>query len=237
MEITDIHKGQPVITVSAENDRANLIVILLHGRGSSAEAMIPIAEALNMEGVRFVIPQAALNRWYPQTAFGPLEANEPDLSSAIALIDKLVSDAHKGGFSDEQIVFGGFSQGACLASEYVARNARKYAGLFVFSGALIGPKGMPRDYPGSLGNMPVFIGGSDVDPWVSHDLICDTVSIFQKMGAEVDFRTYPGMAHTVNADEIQRVRAMLVKANTFRNLRKIDRQPIPSKYRERVMSG
>ena len=191
-----------------------MIVILLHGRGSSAEAMLPIAEALSVEGARFTIPQAALNRWYPQTAFGPLEANEPDLSSALANIDTLLSEAHANGFSDQQIVFGGFSQGACLASEYVARNAKKYAGLFVLSGALIGPKGTPRNYPGSFDNMPVFIGGSDVDPWVSHDLISDTASVFQKMGADVDFRTYPGMAHTVNQDEIDSVQAMLASANS-----------------------
>ena len=209
----NIHQGQPVINYGAEINNADLITILLHGRGSTAEAMLPIADALNMEGVRFVIPQAALNRWYPQTAFGPLEANEPDLSSALAFIGALVEDAHGYGFSDQQIVFGGFSQGACLASEYVARNARKYAGLFVLSGALIGPRGMPRNYPGSLDKMPVFIGGSDVDPWVAHDLINDTASVFQKMGAEVDFRTYPGMAHTINQDEIDSVQAMLARAN------------------------
>ena len=210
----DIHHGQPVINFGAEINNANLIVILLHGRGSSAEAMLPIAEFLSVEGARFTIPQAALNRWYPQTAFGPLEANEPDLSSALANIDTLLSEAHANGFSDQQIAFGGFSQGACLASEYVARNAKKYAGLFVLSGALIGPKGMPRNYPGSFDNMPVFIGGSDVDPWVSHDLISDTASVFQKMGADVDFRTYPGMAHTVNQDEIGSVQAMLVNAKS-----------------------
>lgn len=209
----DIHYGQPVINFGAEINDANLIVILLHGRGSSAEAMLPIAEALSVEGARFTIPQAALNRWYPQTAFGPLEANEPDLSSALANIDSQVTKAHTNGFSDQQIVFGGFSQGACLASEYVARNAKKYASLFVLSGALIGPRGMPRNYPGSFDNMPVFIGGSDVDPWVSHDLISDTASVFQKMGANVDFRTYPGMAHTVNQDEIDSVQAMLTSAN------------------------
>jgi predicted esterase len=206
----DIHLGQPVISFGAENNHANLNVILLHGRGSSARAMQPVAEALSLEGVRFITPQAALNRWYPQTAFGPLEANEPDLSSALALIDSLVDNAHEEGFSDAQIAFGGFSQGACLASEYVARNAKKYAGLFVLSGALIGPEGIPRNYPGSFEKMPIFIGGSDVDPWVSHDLIIGTATVFQKMGAEVDFRTYPGMAHTINDDEISHVREMLV---------------------------
>lgn len=214
----DIHRGQPVINFGSDNNHVDLNVILLHGRGSSAQAMLPVAEALSLEGVRFIIPQAALNRWYPQTAFGPLEANEPDLSSALALIDSLVDAAHKEGFSDAQIAFGGFSQGACLASEFVARNAKKYAGLFVLSGALIGPKGMSRNYPGSFEKMPVFIGGSDVDPWVSHDLISGTAAVFQNMGAKVDFRTYPGMAHTVNDDEISRVREMLANTSPLKGV-------------------
>ena len=221
----DIHKGQPTITIGAKIDRASRIIILLHGRGGSAEAMIPIAEALSMDGVRFIIPQAGLNRWYPQTAFGPLEANEPDLSSALALINSFVAPAHEEGFSNQQIFFGGFSQGACLASEYVARNARVYGGLFVFSGALIGPKGMPRNYRGSFENTPVFIGGSDVDPWVSHDLILDTAAVFQRMGAEVDLRTYPGMAHTINADEIARVREILENASPHIDVKEIGWQP------------
>jgi predicted esterase len=208
----NIHQGQPVLNFGSNLEDADLIVILLHGRGATAESMLPIARELDMGGVSFQVPYAALNRWYPNTAFGPLETNEPDLSSALETVDSLVKEAREKGFSDQQIAFGGFSQGACLASEYVARNAKKYAGLFVFSGALIGPRGMLRDYPGSFDGMPVFIGGSDVDPWVEHVLLKDTASVFEKMGAKVDFRTYPRMAHTVNPDEIGTVRAMLETA-------------------------
>jgi predicted esterase len=208
----NIHEGQPVLRYGADINEAALLVILLHGRGASAESMLPLAEALHSKGVRFVIPQAALSRWYPQTAFGPLEANEPDLSSALEVIAGLVKEAHGNGFSDQQIFFGGFSQGACLASEYVARNAREYGGLIAFSGALIGPREMDRNYPGSFDGMPVFIGGSDVDPWVSHDLIEQTASVFESMGASVDFRTYPGMGHTINQDELNQVREMLAVA-------------------------
>lgn len=207
----NIHLNQPVKHHGVELDEADLIVILLHGRGSNAESMMPIAEALMIEGVRFIIPLAGLNRWYPATAFGPLQANEPDLSSALTTIDQLVDDIRGQGFSDQQIAFGGFSQGACLASEYVARNPKKYAGLFIFSGALIGPKDLVRNYPGSFDHMPVFIGSSDVDPWVSHDLIVDTAKVFEKMGAKVDLRTYPGMTHTINQDEIDAVRNMFVE--------------------------
>jgi predicted esterase len=203
-----IHQGQPVLSLGTDPRAAELLVVMLHGRGSTSEAMQPLADALHKEGVAFVLPQAAQNRWYPNTAFGPLEANEPDLSSALETIDTLVQKAHSDGFSDHQIAFGGFSQGACLAAEYVARNAKRYAGLFVFSGALIGPRGMQRNYHGSFESMPVFIGGSNVDSWVAHDLLADAAAVFERMGASVDFRTYPGMGHTVNQDEIAQVRAM-----------------------------
>jgi len=208
----NIHQGKSIINFGADIEDAELVVILLHGRGATAESMLPIARELQLDGVNFRVPQAAQNRWYPNTAFGPLEANEPDLSSALGVVDTLVNEAREKGFTDQQIAFGGFSQGACLASEYVARNATKYAGLFIFSGALIGPKGMPRNYPGSFEGMPVFIGGSDVDPWVAHNLLKGTASVFETMGADVDFRIYPGMAHTVNQDEIEAGRTMLETA-------------------------
>ena len=209
----DIHSGQPVIYAGAENKHADRVVILLHGRGANAESMLPLVETLQVDKTAFLIPQAGLNRWYPNSAFGPLEANEPDLSSALGVIDRLVKETVQDGFSFQKILFGGFSQGACLASEFAARNAGKFGGLFVLSGALIGPKGTPRNYPGSFEGMPVFIGGSDIDPWVSHDLMHDTARVFENMGADVDFRTYPGMAHTINQDEINAVKLLLGDAS------------------------
>jgi predicted esterase len=205
----DIHAHQPVLEIGTAIDQARCVVILLHGRGSSARAMVPLAEVIDPGEVAFLIPQAADNTWYPNSAFGPLESNQPYLSSALARIDALVADLREKGIADEKIVLGGFSQGACLASEYAARHATRYGGLFVLSGALIGPQGIPRDYAGSFGEMPVFIGGSDVDPWVAHELIADTAAVFERMGARVDFRTFSGMAHTVNQDEIAAVRDML----------------------------
>lgn len=207
-----IHQGQRVVNFGAELSNAELVVILLHGRGASAEGLLPLAQALQMESTAFLMPQAALNRWYPNSAFGPIESNEPDLSSALETVDLLIEQVEQQGFSSQQIVLGGFSQGACLAAEYAARNARPYAGLFMYSGALIGPRGTKRSYPGSFDEMPVFIGGSDVDPWVAQDLMSESAGVFEQMGARVEFRTYPGMAHTVNQDEIDQVRSMLADA-------------------------
>jgi predicted esterase len=217
--VEDIHRNQPVLTAGAEPQPADLAVILLHGRGASAESMLPLAEELGTEAVHYAIPQAAQFRWFPQSAFGPIEANEPDLSSALSKIDTIVHGLHEAGFADDRIIFGGFSQGACLSSEYVVRNARKYGGLFVLSGALIGPPGTPRDHQGSLDGMPVFIGGSDVDPWIPDELQHETAQVLERMGAEVEFKIYDGMPHTVNQDEIERVKSFLNEA--LRNARMI----------------
>ncbi len=211
----NIHKGQPILQFGTNLEDAELAVILLHGRGATAASMSSLANALHTDGISFLAPQAALNRWYPNTAFGPLEANEPDLTSALDTVAGLVKDLREKGFSDQKMAIGGFSQGACLAAEYLIRNAHRYGSLFVFSGARIGPPDMTRDDKGSFGEMPVFIGGSDVDPWVSHDLLRDTADIFNKMGANLDFRTYPGMEHSINQDEIDAVHAMLVNTQTL----------------------
>jgi predicted esterase len=171
--------------------------------------MLPIAEALQGEDIRYLIPQAAMNRWYPKTAFGPLEANQPDLTSALERVHQLVSDIQHQQIGTQQIVLGGFSQGACLAAEYAVCNPDRYGGVFVFSGALIGPPGTIWKPKGDFKGMPVFIGGSDVDPWIDHALMTEMALVFEDMGAEVDFQTYPGMAHTINEDQIRRVRMLL----------------------------
>jgi predicted esterase len=206
----NIHKGQKVLRFGADLKDAELVVILLHGRGATTESMLPLVEALSLEKTNFIIPQAGLNRWYPNSAFVPIETNEPDLTSALELIDSLVLMIRQEGFSHKQIGFGGFSQGACLALEYAARKPSNYAGLFAFTGALIGSPDQPREYIGSFEGMPVFIGGSDVDPWVAHDLLVQTAGVFEELGAQVDFRIYPGMSHTIIQDEIDAVREMLM---------------------------
>lgn len=208
----DIHQDQPVLEISGKLDPPRKTVILLHGRGATAQSMAPLVKELQTGEVKFLIPQAAKNRWYPQTAFGPLAANEPDLSSALSWIENILRDLVERGVDKEQVYLGGFSQGACLAAEFVARHPDRYGGLFVLSGALIGPPDQSRQIKDRVVGMPVFIGGSDRDPWVDHGLMEKTAQAFEDAGADVDFRTYPGMGHTINKDEVQAVRKMLASS-------------------------
>jgi phospholipase/carboxylesterase len=171
--------------------------------------MLPLADAFGRNDIAYVAPQAAGHTWYPLSFLAPFEANEPHLSSALALIAVLVADLEAKGFPPDKTGLVGFSQGACLASEFAARNARRYGFVAALTGGLIGPPGTPRDYAGSLAGTPVFIGSSDIDPHVPLQRVHETTAVLSGLGAEVDERIYPGMGHTVNDDEIAAVIALL----------------------------
>jgi predicted esterase len=162
--------------------------------------------------VTILAPQAAGNTWYPYRFLEPMERNEPYLSSALRIVADLIAQLGERGIPSERIALLGFSQGACLALEAAARNARRYAGVIGFSGGLIGPPGTSFDFAGSLDGTPVFIGSSDVDPHIPRERVEESAAALQRLGATVDVRLYPGMGHTVNRDELEAARSILDEA-------------------------
>jgi predicted esterase len=203
------HRIEDVIAAGAPLAEAKAAVILVHGRGATAESMLPLADAFGVSDIAYLVPQATGNTWYPYPFTAPLQANEPWLSSALALIGALIAKLDEKGFPAERVGLVGFSQGACLSCEFAARNARRYGFVAALTGGLIGPDGTPRDYTGSLAGTPVFLGSSDVDPHVPLERVHETAAVLGGLGAEVDERIYPGMAHIVNDDEIAAVKALL----------------------------
>jgi predicted esterase len=206
---SDPHRGQRVVTGGPPLAGAAAAMVLVHGRGASAESILQLAQALDRPGFAYLAPQAAGYTWYPQGFMAPLEANEPWLSSALALLDSVVERVLGAGIPAERLLLLGFSQGACLTLEYTARHARRYGGVAGLTGGLIGPDGTPRDYPGSLGGTPVFLGASDPDPHVPRARVEETAGVLAGLGARVTTRLYPGMPHTVNDDELDHVRSMM----------------------------
>jgi predicted esterase len=170
---------------------------------------LTLAAELNQPGFIYLAPQAAGNTWYPNSFMAPIPSNEPGITSGLAVIAGLVDYLTEAGIPVERTMLLGFSQGACLSSEFVARHARRYGGLVAFSGGLIGPDGTPRDYAGSLAGTPVFLGCSDVDFHILKERVEHTAEVLQKLGGEVTMRLYPGMGHTVNQDEITFARQMM----------------------------
>ena len=204
-----VHDEQPLHQAGRPLGDANVAVILLHGRGSTAQHILALADWFKRPDVAYLAPQAFGNSWYPFSFLVPLEHNEPYLTSALRVVGNLVRSIEEAGIPAEQIILGGFSQGACLASEFVARHARRYGGLFALSGGVIGPANTPRDYPGSLEGTPVFIGCSDEDPHIPLARVHESSDVFRRLGGNVTEKIYPGMGHTINDDEIAHVVAMI----------------------------
>ncbi|HZY40574.1 MAG TPA: phospholipase [Anaerolineae bacterium] len=208
-----LHQGQLILTAGAPLNEAHAAVIMLHGRGANAESILSLVPEIDPGGVAYLAPQAANNTWYPYRFLASIESNEPWLSSAFQAIDDVVAQVTTL-IRPENVLFLGFSQGACLMSEYIARHARRYGGVAVLSGGLIGPEGTPRNYIGSLDRTPIFIGCSDVDPHIPLARVHDTTNVLRQLGGEVTERIYPAMDHTINPDEIDVVRAMLMKVTS-----------------------
>jgi predicted esterase len=139
----------------------------------------------------------------------PIASNEPGLSSALAVLAALLEQIAAAGIPPERTMLLGFSQGACLALEFVARHARRYGGVAGLSGGLIGPPGTPREYPGSLEGTPVFLGCSDVDFHIPKERVEESAVVLRGLGGQVTARLYPNMGHTINMDEIGAVQEMM----------------------------
>ena len=207
--VPPIHQAQPVLHTGAPLDRAQAAMLLVHGRGASAHDILTLVPEFDRPGWAYLAPQAAAHTWYPLSFLSPIARNEPHLSSALARLDALLAQVVQAGIPAERVVLLGFSQGACLCAEYVARHARRYGGLVALSGGLIGPDGTPRDYPGSLDGTPVFLGCSDVDPHIPQARVLESADVFRRLGGQVTARLYPGLGHTVNQDEIDAVKAIM----------------------------
>jgi phospholipase/carboxylesterase len=191
---------------------AKKAMILLHGRGASAGDILGLADHLEVNDFALIAPQATQYTWYPYSFLAPPSQNEPWLSSAIGIINSLVTELNTHGISDENIYFAGFSQGACLTLEFITRYARRWGGAIAFTGGLIGDTLYRENYRGDFAGTPVFIGTSDPDPHVPVERVEASGAQLRSMNADVTIQIYKGMGHTINADEIAKANALVLKA-------------------------
>lgn len=209
---TALHDAARVLVVGPPLASARAVTILLHGRGGSADDIASLATVLAIDGLTFLVPEATGHTWYPQRFLAPLSANEPWLGSALGVVTTLVAQATAAGVPPDRIAIAGFSQGACLALEFVARTPARYGAALGFSGALIGPADEPRPpAPGgrSLAGTPIFLGCGDQDGHIPVASVEASATLLRGLGGDVDARIYPGMGHTINPDEITAARTLL----------------------------
>lgn len=205
----DPHAGAEILSAGAPLSAARAAVVMMHGRGASAADILDLAGQLPGKDVAYLAPQASGSTWYPHRFLEPIERNEPALSSALALLSAITGLIRDAGIAEPRIALLGFSQGACLVTEWAARNPARYGGVIALSGGLIGPPGTVWPDRGSLAGTPVFLGCSDVDSHIPVSRVTESGDRLRALGATVDVRLYPGMGHTVNRDELHAARAIV----------------------------
>jgi predicted esterase len=203
------HAGQPILRAGAAPDAARAAMIMIHGRNAGPANILDLVPVLDRPEFLYVAPAAAGGTWYPLSFMAPREKNEPGISSGLAVIESLVSDLMTV-FAPQQNMLLGISQGACLTSEISIRHPRRYGGVMVLSGGLIGPPGTSWDtVTTSLDGTPVFLGCSDVDSHIPAERVLESEAVFRRLGAAVTRKLYPGMGHTVIGDEIEQVQRVM----------------------------
>jgi len=206
---TALHDPARVLIAGPPLARARAATILLHGRGGSADDIAGLATVLAIDGLTFLIPEATGHTWYPQRFLAPLAANEPWLGSALGVVATLVAQAAAAGIPTARIAIAGFSQGACLALEFVVRAPARYGAVAGLSGGLIGPPGTVWPQSGFLDGTPVFLGCSDVDFHIPKERVMESAAVLRGLGADVTTVLYPNMDHTVNDDEMIHLQALV----------------------------
>jgi predicted esterase len=203
------HHGQPIRQTGAPLGAGRAVGILLHGRGASAESILELTDGLHADGMTWLAPQAAGHTWYPNRFIAPIESNEPWLTSALEAVGDVVAQAVTASLPTSRILLGGFSQGACLAVEFVVRTPARYGAVAGLSGGLIGPPGTVWPQSGSLDGTPVFLGCSDVDFHIPKERVMESAAVLRALGAQVAAVLYPNMDHTVNEDEMIHLQALV----------------------------
>lgn len=208
---THPHGEAEILSAGAELTEASKVIILLHGRGARALDIIRLSDRLtpDEEPIAYLAPQAVNNTWYPVSGFLPQEQLAPWLESALRVIDDLIDQATGAGVPASKIIIGGFSQGAMLSLEYASRGRRTIGGVIAFSGTLIGPVDQPHAPLADVAGLPMFIGGGTNDSWLPAGALEKTGGLFQEANANLDFRIYEGMDHTINEDEIAAARKLI----------------------------
>lgn len=213
MNNQQLHQGQPVLTFGQPLEDAKGVMILVHGRGATANSILSLAELLYDPDFAYLAPQAAGNTWYPYSFLAAIKQNEPWLSSALQQLTDLCRQIANAGIPTSRLILAGFSQGACLVSEFVSRNAQQYGGVFVFSGGVIGPAGTIWASAGNLDQTPIFLGCSDNDSHIPQTRVLETAQLFRQMGGNVTVKLYPNIGHAIIEDELTHARRIVTRLN------------------------
>jgi phospholipase/carboxylesterase len=187
------------------------LAIVISGRDQTVEAALEIVDRLALPHLDCAALSAEGRSWYPGRFRDPLHVNQAHLAQSLERVAVLVREAEGRGVQRKRIALVGFSQGACLATEFVFRERGRWGALVGFTGGLLGPDDHHWSSEGpSVEGTPTLLTNSDVDPWMPAARTHRTAEVFRKIGANVTERILPGRGHEVAAEEIALARELLL---------------------------
>ncbi len=207
----------------ADPARATAGIVMIHGRGGSSADILGLLDAAALPDVAAVAPDAPGASWWPTSFLAPTAPIAPFVTAGLTAVAQGVAALTAGGLPRGRIWLLGFSQGACLALEAFARDGAGLAGVFAFSGGLVGTADADGPPDSALyGHGPKRFGYADrrdgARAWIScHERdqyipiarVEETARALKGMGVDVETMIYPGAGHSVMRADIAALRARL----------------------------
>lgn len=187
---------------------AALVVYGVHGRSQSPEFIRELADRVgDLERIRWIIPAAPGNTWYPNGFLADPAANQPALGTSLQTVDEQLADVLAG--TDLPVVALGFSQGACLLAEHLLTKRPQVAGIILHTGGYLGPE--PRSFAGQpqFPGTPAVVLTAEEDEWVPLQRTRETVEALTSAGAATTLTVYDDPEHHINDDAVDRIRELL----------------------------
>ncbi|MBN3574527.1 alpha/beta hydrolase [Vibrio neptunius] len=206
---TDIHP-YTLSTAGAPLSDDNPVVILLHGRRQTEDDMANLIDKLALTEATYYLPSAPETTWYPRGFTRDLNDNQPLLDQGLEVIDQILQAILSQGVKRQRIWIIGFSQGACMAAEFVRRALQPLGGAIVYTGGLFGPECPVASAPKPVfEGMPMLLSGSHTDTWVPAERVTQTATYFGQLGAQVHLEIASERAHHVSQAEIELARGLI----------------------------
>ena len=177
------------------------VLLLLHGTGGDEESLLPLAGLLDPEAsvlsVRGNVLENGMPRFFRRIAEGVFD--EEDLVFRTQELHNFVHDVSlQYGFTREQLVAVGYSNGANIAASLLFHHEKAMRGAMLLH-PMVPKRGVPLP---ELTGLPVFISAGTNDPLVPKDETEELHSLLEGAGAEVTVH-WESYGHQLTRPELE----------------------------------
>jgi phospholipase/carboxylesterase len=208
-------RGEPIVAslehlvfYPAASRREYPAIVALHGRGADAPDLVPLLQAMALDGVMVIAPRApiAFNlgssgyAWYNLGQEGIPDAQT--LRSSLETLQKFLAEIKNGyPINPRQLFLLGFSQGTVVSYAIALLDPTEIRGIAALSGYIPHRSGLPLQLQ-HLNGLSAFISHGTYDEVIPVKYGREAAELLRKAGAEVFYREYP-MGHEVSENTLR----------------------------------